>query len=133
VADVQLLPTANGSQWPRVHEAAGLRLVLQAVALTADVDTDREVEQAVDDGGSSELVTEDLAPLAVGLVRGDDDAALRVALGDKLEEEADGDRVQRPSMVRQPAEAPTAPCASFPSCSRRAATICGVRSQCGVA
>src|SRR2546428_8529731 len=56
-------------------EDAGTLLVLESVALTADVDRGRVVEQTVDDGGGGNLVTEDSAPLRVGLVRGDDDAA----------------------------------------------------------
>lgn len=45
------------------------------------------VEEAVKDGGGEDLVAEDLAPLAEGLVRGQDDRAFLVSLGDHLEDQ----------------------------------------------
>src|SRR5260370_39855723 len=57
-------------------EDAGTLLVFEPVALTADVDRGRVVEQSVEDGGGGNFVTEDSTPLGGILVLGDDDAAL---------------------------------------------------------
>ena len=43
-------------------EEAGLQLLPQAIALAADVDRDRVMEEAVEDGGSDHGVAEDIAP-----------------------------------------------------------------------
>src|SRR5216683_1906662 len=99
------VPSSRRSQIPHLRrwidqgagghaEDAGTLLVFESIALTTDVDGGRVVEQAVDDGGSGDLVSENSAPLGVGLVRGDDDAALGVALGDELEQETGRDLVQ---------------------------------------
>jgi hypothetical protein len=45
------------------------------------------VEEPVEDGGCEDLVAEHLAPFAEGLVRGQDDGALLVALRDDLEDQ----------------------------------------------
>src|SRR5260370_42368550 len=74
-------------------EDAGTLLVFEAIALTADVDRGRVVEETVDDGGGGNFVAENRTPLGIGLVPGDDDAALGVTLGDELEQEAGGDLV----------------------------------------
>ena len=42
------------------------------------------VEQTIEDGRGEHVVPEDLAPLAEGLVGGDDDRAALVAAGDEL-------------------------------------------------
>ena len=45
------------------------------------------MQEAVQDRGGHDIISEDLAPLLEGLVRCNDDGALLVALGDELEEE----------------------------------------------
>ena len=45
------------------------------------------VDEAVDHGGGDDVVAEDLAPTAEGLVRGDDESGSFVAGGDELEEQ----------------------------------------------
>src|SRR5271157_712188 len=62
-------------------------VVFHAPAGTVDGDDVAVVEEAVEDGGGEDLVGEDLAPFAEGLVAGDDDGALLVAAGDDLEDE----------------------------------------------
>ncbi len=52
------------------------------------------MQRAVNHGRRRELIAKDGTPLGVGLVRGDDDAASRVALGDELEKKAGGHSVQ---------------------------------------
>ena len=63
-------------------------MLAEAVRLALDVDGDRPVQEPVEDGGGHDLVGEDLAPGAPGLVRGHDHRlGPVVALGDDLEEE----------------------------------------------
>src|SRR5712691_12226980 len=62
-------------------------VVFHAPAGPVDGDDVAVVEEAVEDGGGEDLVGEDLAPLAEGLVAGDDDGAFLVAAGDDLEDE----------------------------------------------
>ncbi len=61
----------------------GCESVLEPVAGAVDGDDVAVVEEPVEDGGGEDFVTEDLAPFAEGLVRGEDDRALLVALGDE--------------------------------------------------
>ena len=48
------------------------------------------VDEAVDHRGGDDVVAEDLAPAAEGLVGGDDQTGSFVAAGDELEEEVGG-------------------------------------------
>ncbi len=58
-----------------------------AVAATADVDDDGVVDEAVDDGGGDDLVSEDLAPVREATIRGEDDGRrLLVATADDLKD-----------------------------------------------
>ena len=59
----------------------------EPVALALDVDGDRVVQQAVEDGGGDHRVAEDVPPGAEALVAGDDDRAALVAAADELEEQ----------------------------------------------
>lgn len=70
-----------------IGEDSRLALLAQAVALPADVDCRREVQQAIQNGRGQHLVREDVAPLAIGLVAGQDDAVPLVAATDQLEQE----------------------------------------------
>ena len=79
----------------QLGEDAGLAFLPQPVALAADVDRRREVQQPVQDGGRQDLVGKDVAPVAVGLVRGQDDRAAAVAAADELEQELGGHAVER--------------------------------------
>jgi len=72
VASIRLAPP---SELAGIVKIPARFFVLESVALAADVDRGRVVEQTVDDGGRGNLVTEDSTPLGVGLARGDDDAA----------------------------------------------------------
>jgi hypothetical protein len=63
----------------------GPHVVLQAVARPVDGDHVAVVEEPVEDGGSQDVVSEDLPPLAEGLVPGDDDGTPLVAATDELE------------------------------------------------
>ena len=54
-------------------EDTSLAFLPQPIALAADVDRRREVQQPVQDGRCKYLVGEDVAPVAIGLVRGEDD------------------------------------------------------------
>ena len=75
----------------RVHERlTRLLLLAEAVAFASDVDDRRAVQQSVQGGGGHEgVVTEDLAPVAEGLVAGEHDALFAlVAIADDLEEQA---------------------------------------------
>ena len=65
----------------------GLEAVLEPVARAVDRDDFAVVQEAVEDRGGEDFVAEDLAPFAEGLVRGEDDRALLVALGDHLEDQ----------------------------------------------
>ena len=46
---------------------------LESVALPADVDGGGVMQQPIEDGSSDDRITEDRAPLAVTLVRSEDD------------------------------------------------------------
>ncbi len=93
----------------RTRQESGSSPVLQPVALSANVDRRRVVQQPVQDRGRDDRIAEDRAPIAVALVRGQDDAAPFVARADQLEE--DSSRPDRPaagSPFRQ-SPAPSAP------------------------
>lgn len=67
----------------------------QAVAGSFDLDHDGVVEQAVEQRGGDDRITEDLAPVGKAAVAGQDDGALFVTGVDQLEEQvgaAGGDR-----------------------------------------
>ena len=68
-------------------EQSRLHLLLEPVAVAPDVDGDRVVQQAVEDGGGDDGVAEDLAPGAQALIAGQDDRAPLVAARDELKEE----------------------------------------------
>nr|WP_307849609.1 hypothetical protein [Qaidamihabitans albus] len=48
------------------------------------------VDEAVDHGGGNDVIAEDLAPAAEGLVAGDDQRGTFVATGHELEEQVRG-------------------------------------------
>ncbi len=56
----------------------------EAVAGAVNGDDIAVEEEPVEDGGGEDFVTEDLAPSAEVLARGEDDRALLVALGDRV-------------------------------------------------
>ncbi len=58
----------------------GLFLVLQPVAFALDVDRGRVVQQAVEYGRSDDVVGEDGSPVAIALVRGQDDRVFEVRM-----------------------------------------------------
>ena len=60
-------------------EQSGLELLFKPEAFTLDVDRDRIVKQAVEDGAGNHGVAEHLAPGTETLVAGDDDRAALVA------------------------------------------------------
>ena len=64
--------------------------VFEAVGVAAQVEDFGVVDQAVDHCGGHDVVAEDLAPAAEGLVGGDDQTGSFVAAGDELEEEVGG-------------------------------------------
>ena len=64
----------------------GLEAILEPVAGAADGDDVAVVQQAVKDRGGEHVVAEDAAPLAEGLVGGQQDAAALVAARDQLED-----------------------------------------------
>jgi len=68
-------------------QQTGAPAVLQPVALAADVDRRRVVRQAIQDRRGDDRVAEDRAPLAITLVRGQDDAAPLIARADQLKED----------------------------------------------
>ena len=57
------------------REETGFPPVLQAITLTADVDGRRMVEQAVENRGGDDRISEDRAPVAVAFVGSQDDTA----------------------------------------------------------
>src|SRR5580765_6446157 len=84
-SNVPLATTARGAS-PRFFlllfgqwNQAGLASFLEPVTLAADVDRSGMVQQAVEDRGRDDRVTEDRAPFAVALVGSQDDAAPFVA------------------------------------------------------
>jgi len=76
-------------------EDARLALLAEAIALPADVDGGGVVQEPVEDRRGEYLVGEDVAPVAVALVAGDDQARLPVPAADELEEELRGEAVER--------------------------------------
>src|SRR3954453_16560007 len=64
--------------------------VFESVAVALEGDDLGVVDQAVDHGGGDDLVAEDLAPAAEGLVAGHDQAGPLVAAADQLEEQVCG-------------------------------------------
>src|SRR6266496_3410814 len=73
--------------WHGRGGGGGGAVVFHAPAGPVDGDDVAVVEEPVEDGGGEDLVGEDLAPFAEGLVAGDDDGAFLVAAGDDLEDE----------------------------------------------
>ncbi len=59
----------------------------EAVGVSLDLDDDGVVEQAIEESGGDDVVTEDLAPLLEGAVGGEDHGAALVSGVDQLEEE----------------------------------------------
>src|SRR5262245_43328246 len=68
-------------------DEAGLELVLEAIGIAPDVDGDRVMQDAVEDGRGDYAVAEDLAPAPEALVAREDHRATLVATADELEEE----------------------------------------------
>ena len=64
--------------------------VFEPVAVAFEGDDFGVVDEAVDHGGGDDVVAEDLAPAAEGLVGGDDQRGAFVAGGDELEEQVGG-------------------------------------------
>ena len=64
--------------------------VFESVAVALQGDDLGVVDEAVDHGGGDDVVAEDLAPAAEGLVAGDDQRGSFVAAGDQLEEQVRG-------------------------------------------
>src|SRR3954453_6830095 len=67
---------------------------LQSVALPADVDGGGVMQQAIEDGCGDDRISEDRAPLAIALVRSQDDRASFVACTDELEEDSGPEIIQ---------------------------------------
>src|SRR3954447_15888235 len=74
---------------------AGEVAVFEAVAVAFEGEDLGVVDQAVDHGGGDDVVAEDLAPGAEGLVGGDDQACAFIAARDEHEHEVGGLRVKR--------------------------------------
>ena len=64
--------------------------VFEPVAVALEGDDLGVVDEPVDHGGGDDVVAEDFAPAAEGLVAGDDQAGAFVAGGDELEEQVRG-------------------------------------------
>jgi len=78
-----------GGCWRRLtlrHFAGGCGALAEAFAV--HFEEGRVMDQSVDGGDGHGFVREDLIPAAEGLVGGDGDAAVLVAPGDQLEEDA---------------------------------------------
>src|SRR6266516_800393 len=73
--------------WHGRGGVGGGAVVFHAPAGPVDGDDVAVVEEPVEDGGGEDLVGEDLAPFAEGLVAGGDYGAFLVAAGDDLEDE----------------------------------------------
>jgi hypothetical protein len=76
-------------------EQAGLELLSEAEAFAFDIDRDRMMEQAIEDGAGDHGIAEDFSPGAETLVAGDDDRAALVAARDQLEEQVNALTVNR--------------------------------------
>ena len=76
----------GGGGLDRLDEA-GFELVLQPVRVAPDVDGDRVMQDAVEDGGSDHAVAEHVPPAAEALVGGEDHRATLVAPADELKEQ----------------------------------------------
>jgi hypothetical protein len=68
--------------------------ILQPIALAADVDRGRVVQQTGEDSRRDDGLSEDRAPVAVTLIAGQNDAAALVAGADQLEEDGRTEIVQ---------------------------------------
>ena len=73
----------GGQLW----EHTSLALLTQAITLAANAERGRGVKSVIEDRCGQDGVGEEAAPLAIRLVRGEDDAALELGLRDELEEE----------------------------------------------
>ena len=73
-----------------VSVGAGEVAVAQAVAVALERDDLGVVDEAVDHGGGDDVVAEDLAPAAEGLVAGDDHRGAFVAAADEHEHQVGG-------------------------------------------
>jgi len=85
-----LLLSGNGSVVGQAGEDARLTLLAEAKTLAADIDGGGGVEEAVENSRRQNGIRKDGAPLTVGLIGGQDDAALEVTQRDELKEELGG-------------------------------------------
>ena len=76
-------------------DQSGLFLVFEPIAFALDVGHGGVVQQVVEDGRGDDIVGEDGAPLAVALVRGQDDRALLIPFAHELEQACGGEGFQR--------------------------------------
>lgn len=75
-------------------EDPSLAFLPQPVALATDGDGRREVQEPIQDRRCQYLVSEDVAPLAVGLARDQDDRSSTIGPADQLEQELRGHPIQ---------------------------------------
>src|SRR5215467_8904818 len=71
--------------FPRWYQS-GLAAVFQSIALSPDVDGRRVMQQAIQNGGRDDRVSENRSPISVALIGGEDDAAPFVPCTHQLEE-----------------------------------------------
>src|SRR2546421_101416 len=69
--------------------------LLEPVALSSDVNGRGVMQQPVENGGGDRGLSEDLSPIGIALVGGQEDAAAFVAGADQLKEDRCSYRVQR--------------------------------------
>jgi len=74
----------------QVKQDPRVALFVQAITLAANIDGGRGVQEAVEDGGGQDGIREDRAPVAIGFVGRENDAALQIAARDELEEKLSG-------------------------------------------
>ena len=74
----------------QLGEDASLTFLTQPITLAADVDGRREMQESIQDGRCQDLIGEDIAPLAIGLVAGQDDRAPAITATDGLKQELSG-------------------------------------------
>ena len=86
---------ASAPSCPRGGTSPALRRFLQPIALAANVDGRRVMQQPVQDRCGDDRITEDRSPVPVALVRGQDDAPAFVPCTHQLEENRRSQIVQR--------------------------------------
>src|SRR5579871_5299973 len=69
-------------------QKSGFSAFFEPIAFAANVHGCRVMQQPIQDGGRDDRVTEDSTPLAIALVRSQNDAAAFVAGTDQLEEDS---------------------------------------------